>query len=308
MAHDTHHPSDDALLRAVDGEQSPRRLALIERHLAGCTPCRARRQEIQAARDEFLRACRLELADQAPQADRLRERLRASMTSVSSELERSPWRRFVQSVTAVPRAALLSAAVMTMICAGTVLRHRSEPAALDDAMAAVESGVLPVRSLTPGATRSVRVDELCAGRGSGERWISPAVRQAVLRDYRMEGVPAHEYELDYLITPELGGSGDRLNLWPERYGIRVWNARVKDELEDLLPELVCRGQVGLETAQRDIAANWIAAYKKYFHTDRPVGTRAQRSPNGGDAPTLVSIVAGAGPTLSRPMWRTNAIR
>ena len=61
----------------------------------------------------------------------------------------------------------------------------------------------------------------------------------------MEGVPAHEYELDYLITPELGGSGDRRNLWPERYGARVWNARVKDELEQLLPQLVCRGEVDL---------------------------------------------------------------
>jgi len=45
---------------------------------------------------------------------------------------------------------------------------------------------------------------------------------------------------------------------------------VKDELEGLLPTLVCRGAVDLATAQREIAANWIAAYKKYFHTDRPV--------------------------------------
>ena len=117
-----------------------------------------------------------------------------------------------------------------------------------------------------------------------------AVRQAVLRDYRMEDVPAHEYELDYLITPELGGSGDRLNLWPERYGARVWNARVKDELEHLLPQLVCRGQVDLATAQRDIAANWIAAYKKYFHTDRPVGTRAGVSQNEDDARRSSSLI------------------
>ncbi len=296
------------LLRAVDGEQSPRRVAQIERHLADCAPCRARRQAILATRDEFLRACRLELAVQAPAADRLRERVRVSMTSLSSELEQSRWSRFVRSLAAVPRAALLGAALVTLVCAATVLRHRSEAAALDDMTAVIESGVLPVRALTPGATRRVRVDELCGGRGSDERWISPAVRQAVLRDYGMEGVPAHEYELDYLITPELGGSGDRLNLWPERYGVRVWNARVKDELEELLPELVCRGQVDLETAQRDIAENWIAAYKKYFHSDRPVGTHAELSPDDVGAPRLVSLVAGAGPVLSRSMWRRNAIR
>ena len=74
MAHDAHHPSDEALLRAVDGEQSPRRLAMLERHLASCAPCRARRQELHATAEEFFRACRLELADRAPLPDGLRER------------------------------------------------------------------------------------------------------------------------------------------------------------------------------------------------------------------------------------------
>ena len=50
---------------------------------------------------------------------------------------------------------------------------------------------------------------------------------------------------------------------------------MKDELEQLLPALVCRGVVDLATAQRDIAADWIAAYKKYFHTDRPVVVQAR---------------------------------
>jgi hypothetical protein len=52
----------------------------------------------------------------------------------------------------------------------------------------------------------------------------------------------------------------------------VWNARVKDELEGLLPRLVCAGTLPLATAQRDMATDWIAAYKKYFHTDRPLHT------------------------------------
>jgi hypothetical protein len=34
--------------------------------------------------------------------------------------------------------------------------------------------------------------------------------------------------------------------------------------------MVCGGELDLSTAQRDIAADWIAAYKKYFHTDRPL--------------------------------------
>ena len=70
-------------------------------------------------------------------------------------------------------------------------------------------------------------------------------------------------------TPELGGTADPKNLWPERYASPVWSARVKDQLEDLLPTLVCQGRLDLGTAQRDIAVDWIVAYKKYFHTDRP---------------------------------------
>jgi hypothetical protein len=76
--------------------------------------------------------------------------------------------------------------------------------------------------------------------------------------------------VDYLITPALGGADDIHNLWPESNRATGWNAQVKDALEDHLRELVCEGQVDLQTAQRDIATNWIEAYKKYFHTDRPL--------------------------------------
>jgi hypothetical protein len=45
---------------------------------------------------------------------------------------------------------------------------------------------------------------------------------------------------------------------------------VKDALEDRLREMVCDGTLDLSEAQREIAGNWIGAYKKYFHTDRPL--------------------------------------
>jgi hypothetical protein len=35
--------------------------------------------------------------------------------------------------------------------------------------------------------------------------------------------------------------------------------------------LVCTGELDLATAQRDISRDWIAAYKRYFHTERPLG-------------------------------------
>ena len=50
----------------------------------------------------------------------------------------------------------------------------------------------------------------------------------------------------------------------------IWSsARVKDELEERLHQLVCEQKVDLTEAQREIATDWISAYKKYFHTETP---------------------------------------
>ena len=119
------------------------------------------------------------------------------------------------------------------------------------------------------------------------------MREQVLNAYGMKHVPADQYELDYLITPELGGATDARNLWPQAYASPIWNARVKDELERLLPQLVCSQRLDLQTAQRDMAADWIAAYKKYFNTDQPL--RAHRGPAGDDDDDEVYAVADARP-------------
>jgi hypothetical protein len=86
----------------------------------------------------------------------------------------------------------------------------------------------------------------------------------------MENVSTRTYELDALITPELGGTTDPENLWPQRYESPVWNARVKDELEQPLPRLVCSNQVDLAQAQREIATDWVSAYKHHFRSDLPL--------------------------------------
>ena len=75
--------------------------------------------------------------------------------------------------------------------------------------------------------------------------------------------------MDYLITPELGGADNIQNLWPEPYSSNGWDAHVKDALEDRLHRMVCEGKIDLVTAQREMAGDWISAYKKYFHTDKP---------------------------------------
>jgi hypothetical protein len=171
-------------------------------------------------------------------------------------------------------AVVRVAAAIALVAAGIQLGRLSSSPVHSDAVATAIDDGLPIRSLTPGAVANISANVLCASRPAEKPPIPAAVRIAVLRDYRMEDVPARQYELDYLITPELGGVPDRRNLWPERYVSGLWNAARKDELEDLLPRLVCEGRLDLTTAQQDIARDWIAAYKKYFGTDRPVVRRA----------------------------------
>src|SRR5262249_46719765 len=65
-----------------------------------------------------------------------------------------------------------------------------------------------------------------------------------------------------LIPLSLGGSNSIRNLWPQSTKIAPWNSYVKDALERKLHKLVCAGQLDLKTAQREIASDWIEAYKE----------------------------------------------
>jgi hypothetical protein len=257
MSVDAPHLTDERLLLLVDGELQPRRAEAARRHLHACASCRTRFEQIEASAAEFGHAYRHDRAAETPSPGALRHALRAQLADIGKQSRPAPsW-------------AVACAILLGVLLGMEFLSSRSGPAA---GPGNPHTGARPIAYLTPGATRRVGATDLCARKGGTTRRISAQVRQAVVRDYSMERVPAHDYELDYLITPELGGSDDRRNLWPERYSSDVWNARVKDELERLLPNLVCAGTLPLATAQRDMATDWIAAYKKYFHTDRPLHT------------------------------------
>lgn len=102
--------------------------------------------------------------------------------------------------------------------------------------------------------------------------VSATIQKQVFAEYGIAAAEPWAYEVDYLVTPALGGADDLRNLWPHSYST-VWNARVKDDLEDRLRSMVCDGSLDLAEAQHEIAANWIAVYKKYFHTEYPLGDR-----------------------------------
>jgi hypothetical protein len=162
-----------------------------------------------------------------------------------------------------------------------VTQRRSSQYKSGPVLSPVESASVPKPSLTPGAVRSVSIRDVC-GETSDEalRAVPVSVERRVFQEYGMPNARPSDYELDFLITPELGGAEDIRNLWPEPHSSTVWNSYVKDDLETYLHQQVCAGKLDLKTAQHDIATDWVSAYKKYFHTDRPLSNRL--APNSED--------------------------
>jgi hypothetical protein len=126
-------------------------------------------------------------------------------------------------------------------------------------------GVLPDRACSPGAYDSRVTQEnigstICvSGYTQTVRNVSTALKNAVYREYGITRHAPYSYEIDHIISLELGGSNSIANLYPEAYASPN-GARTKDTLENRLRAAVCAGTVTLGAAQRAIATNWLTAY------------------------------------------------
>ena len=144
--------------------------------------------------------------------------------------------------------------------------------------------IQPDHHKTPGVVfLHVTVEKICtpgyangsdvANSWHGVRYVPRSVKWVVFRSYfGMVPDKTGNYEIDHLISLELGGSNDPKNLWPESYLTDAYNAHVKDKLENRMHTLVkqCLKQKGhaaattmLKQFQLEIATNWVAAYHKY---------------------------------------------
>ena len=145
--------------------------------------------------------------------------------------------------------------------------------------------ILPNPRMTPGAVLPVTTSDFCTpGYSKLVRAVPERVKRQVYVEYGITHHARGEFEVDHLISLELGGSNSIKNLWPESYKTNPWNAHVKDALEDRLHAMVCRGELPLATAQHEIATDWIAAYRKYV-ADAPVAGRTARSRRRHGRPT-----------------------
>jgi hypothetical protein len=240
------HLSDQELVRAVDGELPASDAARVDAHLRECWTCRVRKQDLEKAVGDFVHLPKPKL----PPLDGPRALLKAQLARAA--VKRDP--TFGWWV-----AAGICAILFTGLLIGQFWRQSAR----------VVIVAIPNPKLTPGATVLMSPGEVCSASNTKNKIVPVALRQKVFEEYGIARAEPRAYEVDYLITPALGGADDIHNLWPQSYSNTVWNAQVKDDLEDHLRALVCAGKLDLATAQREIAVNWIDAYKKYFHTERP---------------------------------------
>ncbi len=129
---------------------------------------------------------------------------------------------------------------------------RCTPGAVNPAVTQASIGSTICRS---GWTSTVRPAES----------ITEPEKYASMRAYAIAG-SASGYEYDHDVPLELGGAvNDPRNLWPEPDypSADGFYLNPKDHLELALKRLVCERSMSLAEAQRLIAANWPAAYRRY---------------------------------------------
>jgi hypothetical protein len=119
---------------------------------------------------------------------------------------------------------------------------------------------LPDRTCSPGAVLTTDTGLICVpGYSQRIRDVPISEKQQVFAEYGIDWSLHAGYEVDHVISLELGGSNDISNLFPESYSIQ-YSARIKDKLEDDLHEQVCTHRLPLTVAQDEIATDWLKYY------------------------------------------------
>lgn len=117
----------------------------------------------------------------------------------------------------------------------------------------------PDFNCTPGAIFPNATKEIICipGYTATVRDVPESLKEKVYESYGVYNRTPYSYEIDHLISLELGGSNEQSNLWPEKYNDTM-GARVKDGVENKLHRLVCNGSMNLTDAQYHIVYNWTA--------------------------------------------------
>lgn len=114
---------------------------------------------------------------------------------------------------------------------------------------------------TPGAILATGTkDAICqSGYSHSVRNVPTSEKDQVYAEYGIASHGPGQYEVDHLVSLELGGSNDISNLWPELASPKP-GFHEKDKVENYLHAQVCSGAIDLQKAQIEIATNWLAVY------------------------------------------------
>jgi hypothetical protein len=136
---------------------------------------------------------------------------------------------------------------------------------------AIGAPLKPDATLTPGAINTeANKSVICnvgytAGvdsHGNKVRNVPESLKQKVYDSYKIDR-KSDRFEIDHLISLQLGGSNDVKNLWPQSYTSQPYNAYMKDDLENKMKKLICDGKISQEQAQKEISEDWTKAYDAY---------------------------------------------
>ena len=132
---------------------------------------------------------------------------------------------------------------------------------LSTAAYAEEKPIVPDRAMTYGAVDiNGTLENICTpGYSKSVRKVTVGTRNKVYAEYKVDPLRDY-YEVDHLVSLELGGSNDVKNLWPQSYTTVPWNAHVKDKLENRLHREICDGIITITEAQEAIRTDWIKTY------------------------------------------------
>lgn len=124
-------------------------------------------------------------------------------------------------------------------------------------------GPLQDTGCTPGAIfAGVTASQICqSGYARSVRNVPTSEKDQVYAEYGITHRSTGQYEVDHLVSLELGGSNDIANLWPEAASPKP-GFHEKDKVENYLHSQVCSGAVSLKQAQIQIATNWLTVYNQ----------------------------------------------
>ena len=119
------------------------------------------------------------------------------------------------------------------------------------------TSTLPDPACSPGAVLTTDTKVICVvGYTKTVRDVSDSLKKKVFKEYGILWSKHSNYEVDHIISLELGGSNDISNLFPESFLVNN-GARIKDKFENYLHKQVCDGKITLKEAQKEISTNWL---------------------------------------------------